>query len=132
MEWRGVISAITTPFKADYSVDHAFLAGHAKWQVENGVDGIVALGSLGEAATLSFDEKVAILKTLAGALGTKPLVAGIASLSTQEAVSLARGAGSRLRGIDGAAAVRLQHRLARDEGACIRRHRRNETHLHAL
>jgi len=92
MEWRGVISAITTPFNTDYLVDHAFLAGHAKWQVEHGVDGIVALGSLGEAATLSFDEKVAILKTLAGALGTKPLVAGIASLSTQEAVSLARAA----------------------------------------
>ena len=92
MEWRGVISAITTPFKADYGVDHAFLAEHAKWQIEHGVDGIVALGSLGEAATLAFDEKVSILKTLASALGSKPLVAGIASLSTQEAVSLARAA----------------------------------------
>ena len=92
MEWKGVISAITTPFKADYTLDHAFLAEHAKWQIDNGVDGVVALGSLGEAATLSFDEKVAILKTLAAALGTKPLVAGIASLSTQEAVSLARAA----------------------------------------
>jgi dihydrodipicolinate synthase/N-acetylneuraminate lyase len=92
MEWKGVISAITTPFKADYTVDHAFLAEHAKWQIDNGVDGIVALGSLGEAATLSFDEKVAILKTLAAALGTKPLVAGIASLGTQEGVSLARAA----------------------------------------
>jgi len=92
MEWKGVISAITTPFKADYSVDHGFLAEHAKWQIENGVDGIVALGSLGEAATLSYDEKVSILKTLAGALGSKPLVAGIASLSTSEAVSLARAA----------------------------------------
>jgi 1-pyrroline-4-hydroxy-2-carboxylate deaminase len=92
MEWKGVLSAITTPFKADYTVDHAFLAEHAKWQIENGVDGIVALGSLGEAATLAFDEKVSILKTLASALGSKPLVAGIASLSTQEAVSLARAA----------------------------------------
>ena len=92
MEWKGVLSAITTPFKADYSVDHAFLAEHARWQTEHGVDGIVALGSLGEAATLAFEEKVAILKTLAGALDNKPLVAGIASLSTQEAVSLARAA----------------------------------------
>ena len=41
MEWKGVISAITTPFNADYSVDHAFLAAHAKWQIEHGVDGIV-------------------------------------------------------------------------------------------
>jgi 4-hydroxy-tetrahydrodipicolinate synthase len=92
MEWKGVISAITTPFKPDDSVDHAFLAEHAKWQLDNGVDGIVALGSLGEAATLSFDEKVAILKTLAKVMGGRPLVAGIASLSTWEAVALARSA----------------------------------------
>jgi len=92
MEWKGVISAITTPFRADYAVDHAFLAEHAAWQIENGVDGIVALGSLGEAATLSFDEKVAILRTLAGVMKGKPLVAGIASLSTAEAVALAKAA----------------------------------------
>ena len=92
MQWKGVISAITTPFKPDYAVDHAFLAEHAAWQLENGVDGIVALGSLGEAATLSYEEKVAILKTLAKVMKGKPLVAGIASLSTAEAVALARAA----------------------------------------
>jgi len=92
MQWKGVISAITTPFKPDLSVDHAFLAEHARWQLDNGVDGIVALGSLGEAATLSFDEKLAILRTLAGAMKGKPLVAGVASLSTAEAVALAKGA----------------------------------------
>jgi 4-hydroxy-tetrahydrodipicolinate synthase len=92
MKWAGVISAITTAFKPDYAVDHAFLARHARWQLDNGVDGIVALGSLGEAATLAFDEKVAILKTLAGAMQGKPLVAGIASLGTAEAVSLAKEA----------------------------------------
>ena len=92
MEWKGVISAITTPFKPDYTVDHAFLADHAAWQLDNGVDGIVALGSLGEAATLSYDEKLAILKTLAKVMKGKPLVAGIASLSTAEAVSLAKAA----------------------------------------
>lgn len=92
MEWKGVISAITTPFKPDDSVDHAFLAEHAEWQLDNGVDGIVALGSLGEAATLAFDEKVAILKTLSKVMGARPLVAGIASLSTWEAVALARAA----------------------------------------
>jgi 4-hydroxy-tetrahydrodipicolinate synthase len=92
MKWAGVISAITTAFKPDHAVDHAFLAKHARWQLDNGVDGIVALGSLGEAATLAFDEKVAILKTLAGAVQGQPLVAGIASLSTAEAVALAKAA----------------------------------------
>ena len=92
MQWKGVISAITTPFKPDMAVDHAFLAEHAAWQLDSGVDGIVALGSLGEAATLSFDEKVAILKTLSKVMKGKPLVAGIASLSTAEAVALAKAA----------------------------------------
>ena len=92
MQWKGVISAITTPFKPDMAVDHAFLAEHAAWQLDSGVDGIVALGSLGEAATLSFDEKVAILKTLARAMKGKPLIAGIAALSTAEAVALAKAA----------------------------------------
>ena len=92
MNWKGVISAMTTAFKPDYSVDHAFVAKHAKWQLENGCDGIVAPGSLGESATLTFDEKVALLKTLVTAAGGKPVVAGIASLGTEEGVALAKAA----------------------------------------
>jgi dihydrodipicolinate synthase/N-acetylneuraminate lyase len=93
MKWAGVIPAITTAFKPDYSVDHAFIAKHAAWLIENGCTGIVALGSLGESATLKFDEKVAILKTLVNTVGSKgPVVAGIASLSTQEGVELAKAA----------------------------------------
>jgi len=92
MNWKGVISAMTTAFKPDYSVDHAFVAKHARWQLENGCDGIVAPGSLGESATLTFEEKIALLKTLVGAAGGKPVVAGIASLSTAEGVALAKEA----------------------------------------
>lgn len=93
MHWRGVIPAMTTGFKPDLSVDHDAVGKHAAWMVENGCTGIVALGSLGESATLSFDEKVAILRTSVGALeGKAPVVAGIASLSTAEAVDLARTA----------------------------------------
>ncbi len=92
MNWKGVISAMTTAFKPDYAVDHAFVAKHARWQLDNGCDGIVAPGSLGESATLSFEEKVALLKTLVGAAGGKPVVAGIASLSTSEGVDLAKAA----------------------------------------
>jgi dihydrodipicolinate synthase/N-acetylneuraminate lyase len=93
MKWQGVIPAMTTAFQPDYSVDHAFITKHARWLIDNGCTGIVALGSLGESATLRFDEKVAILQTLVKALGGKsPVVAGIASLSTMEAVDLARAA----------------------------------------
>jgi 4-hydroxy-tetrahydrodipicolinate synthase len=93
LKWTGVMPAITTAFKPDYSVDHAFIARHARWLVQHGCSGIVALGSLGESATLRFAEKVAILQTLVGALeGNAPVVAGIAALSTAEAVELAQAA----------------------------------------
>lgn len=93
MTWTGVMPAITTPFTADGDVDHAFLARHALWMVDAGCTGIVALGSLGEAATLSVPEKLEVLRTLAQALdGRVPLVAGIAALSTDEACGLAQAA----------------------------------------
>jgi len=91
--WHGVLPAITTPFTADDQVDHAFLAQHAQHMVDAGCRGIVPLGSLGEAATLSFDEKLDILRELVHALkGRAPVIPGIAALSTREAVKLAKEA----------------------------------------
>jgi 4-hydroxy-tetrahydrodipicolinate synthase len=91
--WQGVLPAITTPFDADGSVDHEFLAGHARRLVAAGCRGVVALGSLGEGATLHTDEKVEILETLVAAVGDRvPVIAGIAALSTDEATDLAHAA----------------------------------------
>lgn len=91
--WRGVVPAITTPFTTAGAVDHDFLGQHARKLVDAGCTGIVPLGSLGESATLTFDEKLAILRTLVEALnGRAPVIAGIAALSTAEAVRLARSA----------------------------------------
>jgi 4-hydroxy-tetrahydrodipicolinate synthase len=91
--WHGVIPAITTPFGADGLVDHGFLARHARVLIDAGCRGIVPLGSLGEAATLSFAEKVEVLETLVrAAAGRAPIIPGIAALSTDEAVRLARAA----------------------------------------
>jgi len=93
IHWRGVIPAITTSFNQDYSVDHVFLSEHCHWLVEAGCTGLVPLGSLGEGATLSFAEKIAILETIRAAVGTRvPIIPGIASLSTAEAVRLAQAA----------------------------------------
>jgi len=93
MEWRGVIPAITTKFNDDLTVDHEFTAKFCNWQVDNGCTGIMALGSLGEGATLSHDEKVAILKTCVEAVGNRvPVVAGISALSTAESIQLAKDA----------------------------------------
>jgi len=95
MKWQGVMPAITTCFDQNEKVDHAFMARHCRWLVENGCTGVVALGSLGEGATLSFDEKVAILRNCVSALnGRAPVVAAISALSTAEAVTQAKAAES--------------------------------------
>src|SRR5215208_1425391 len=93
MRWAGVMPATTTAFDEELNVDHAFVARHANWLIDNGCTGIVTPGSLGESATLSFDEKLALWKTLIDAVGERvPVVAAIASLSTNEAVRLAQKA----------------------------------------
>ena len=89
--WRGVIPAITTPFKSDGTIDHAFLADHAKRLIDAGCTGIVPLGSLGEGSSFSFDEKLAIVETLVQALaGRAPVIPGIGTATTAEAVRLTR------------------------------------------
>lgn len=90
MNWQGVIPAITTPFKADLSVDHEFLARHAGWLVDNGCTGVVALGSLGEGAALDPEERREVLKTCVATLSNRaPVMSGIAATSTREAVQQA-------------------------------------------
>jgi 4-hydroxy-tetrahydrodipicolinate synthase len=92
-QWAGVFPAITTPFAADLSVDHDAIATHVSWLVDRGCVGIVALGSLGESATLTFDEKVQILETCVRAVGDRaPIIAGIAGLATAECVALSQRA----------------------------------------
>ena len=91
MNWKGVMPAITTCFHTDLTVDHVFMVEHCRWLLDNGCTGIVALGSLGEGATLAFDEKIAILRTCVKAVdGRGPTVAAISALSTSEAVMLAK------------------------------------------
>jgi len=91
--WTGVIPAITTPFNADLSIDHAFLARHANWMIDAGCKGIVAPGSLGEGGTLSREERTDLWETLVAAVGPRvPVIAAISALSTDEAVHSARDA----------------------------------------
>lgn len=89
--WRGVIPAITTPFNDDGSIDHAFLARHANFLIDAGCSGIVPLGSLGEGASLAFEEKLAVVATLVQAIGDRaPVIPGIGAATTAEAVKLTR------------------------------------------
>lgn len=91
MQWKGVMPAMTTPFTGDLGVDWAFSERHARWLEANGCTGIVCLGSLGEAATLAFDEKLRIVRGAVAAVGSSiPVVGAVSALSTSEAVCLAK------------------------------------------
>lgn len=90
MKFRGVLPAITTPFTTDDGVDHAFLRDHVRQMLDAGCAGIVALGSLGEGATLDADEKRAVLTTCVEAAGGAPVVAAVSALSTRDAVAIAQ------------------------------------------
>jgi len=92
MKWQGVMPAITTAFDDRLEVDHGFVSRHVRWLLDNGCTGIIALGSLGEAATLTFVEKEAVLRTVKSSAGSAPAVAAISALSTSEAVELAKAA----------------------------------------
>jgi len=95
MNFTGVMPAMTTAFDKDSKVDHKFVMRHAQWLIENGCTGIICLGSLGEAPTLAFAEKIDVLKSVVAALDGKfPVVAAISALSTTEAVELAKAAQS--------------------------------------
>jgi len=93
MKWYGVMPAMTTCLDERMKVDAAFMTRHCQWLIDNGCTGIVSLGSLGQAATLTFAEKEAILHNMtAAARDCAPVVAAISALSTEEAVSLAKAA----------------------------------------
>ena len=93
MNWKGVMPAITTCFDEDLAIDHGFMGDHCRWLLENGCAGIVTLGSLGEGATLSFEEKLQVVKTCVAAVRERaPVTASISGLATGEAVALAKAA----------------------------------------
>jgi 1-pyrroline-4-hydroxy-2-carboxylate deaminase len=88
--WSSVLPAITTPFDTDLDVDHAAAAAHVERMLAAGCGGVITCGSLGEGATLDANEKRDLITTAVAACdGKGAVVAGIASLSTRAAVSLA-------------------------------------------
>ena len=93
IQWRGVFPALTTKFTASEEIDWAAMEKHLAFQLEAGVHGLIILGSLGENATLSLDEKLEMVRFFAGAERQgRPLVACIAESSTRDAKAFARGA----------------------------------------
>ena len=85
---RGVFPAMITPFNDDGRIDHEQLAAEAQRLAGAGVDGLVPVGSTGEAATLSHDEHTEVVETVIEAVDDVPIIAGTGSNSTREALEL--------------------------------------------
>jgi 1-pyrroline-4-hydroxy-2-carboxylate deaminase len=81
--WKGVLPAVTTKFHEDFSIDRALTKKSIEAQIDAGVDGIIVCGSLGEASTLSLDEKLEVLDVAVDAArGQVPVLLTIAENST--------------------------------------------------
>jgi 1-pyrroline-4-hydroxy-2-carboxylate deaminase len=93
MNWKGVIPAVTTPFDPSGEINQSWMKKHLRWLIAAGSTGVVPLGSLGEGATLSLEEKRTVLNLSCEAVGQAgSVVAGVAALSTRDAVKLAQEA----------------------------------------
>jgi 4-hydroxy-tetrahydrodipicolinate synthase len=102
MDTTGCGTAIITPFRADGSIDEPALWALVNWQIESGIDFIVACGSTGEAATLDEEEWLHVIRIVAEAsAGRVPVWAGCTHNSTRALVRQA----SLLRRIPGVGAV---------------------------
>ena len=87
---EGCLTALVTPFSGG-KVDFGTLGKLVDWQIENGVDGIVSVGTTGESATLDVDEHVAVIAaTVKAARGRVPVIAGAGGNATSEALTLTK------------------------------------------
>lgn len=91
--WQGIFPAVTTKFFADERIDAEGTARHIDFQIRNGIHGLVTCGSLGEASTLSLEEKLEVARiALDAAAGRVPVLANISETSTREALRYVDGA----------------------------------------
>src|SRR6185437_9371366 len=89
--WNGVYPALTTNFTSQDELDLPLFNKNLQFQIDAGVDGIVLAGSLGEASTITLDEKERLVKSaVETATGKVPVILNIAEGSTREAIRQAR------------------------------------------
>jgi len=90
---EGVFTVMVTPFTDDGEVDYAGLRKNVSWQIEQGIHGLIPLGSTGEFASLEDDEKRQIAETVIDeADGRVPAVVGATAETTEKAIEYARHA----------------------------------------
>ncbi len=92
-QWRGIFPAVTTKFDADENLDVQAMERHFEFLIANGVDGLVTGGSLGEASTLTLEEKLQVAEiAVKVSAGRVPVLANVSETSTREALRYVDGA----------------------------------------
>ena len=90
LQWNGIMPAVTTKFNDDDSLDMAMFGVNIEAQIEAGVNGIILGGTLGEASTLTKEEKKVLIETtVAISNGRVPVIINIAEQSTTDAIEAA-------------------------------------------
>jgi 4-hydroxy-tetrahydrodipicolinate synthase len=90
--FRGSFTALVTPFKKG-AVDEAMFREQVEWQITEGTNGLVPVGTTGESPTLSHDEHKQVVEwCIDQARGRVPVIAGAGSNSTREAIELSQHA----------------------------------------
>ncbi|HKR26401.1 MAG TPA: dihydrodipicolinate synthase family protein, partial [Acidobacteriaceae bacterium] len=99
MDLQGCGTALITPFRADGSIDERALYDLARWQVESGIDWLVACGTTAETPTLDEHEWLQVIQIVTeAAAGRVPVWAGCTHNATRQAVAKARAA-AQVRGV---------------------------------
>jgi 4-hydroxy-tetrahydrodipicolinate synthase len=112
---EGAFTALITPFDG-HSIDHDAYTELVDRQIEGGIDGLVPCGTTGEAATMSKDEMLSVIRTCADAAdGRVPVVAGTGSNDTRKTIETTRAA-SEISGVDAALVVTPYYNKPDQEG----------------
>ncbi|MCC6308133.1 MAG: dihydrodipicolinate synthase family protein [Chitinophagaceae bacterium] len=90
-EWKGVFPALLTPFTQDDQLDILLFEKNLQAQLDAGVSGVIIGGSLGEASTITSDEKEKLVKAAVNYVkGRIPVLMNIAECTTKDAVAQAK------------------------------------------
>jgi 4-hydroxy-tetrahydrodipicolinate synthase len=91
--FHGSMTALVTPMREDFSIDEDAYARLIEWQIAEGTQGIVPVGTTGESPTLTHEEHQRVVELAVEVAGSRiPVVAGAGSNSTAEAIGLAQHA----------------------------------------
>lgn len=113
--FKGSLVALITPMRTDGSVDEGAFASFVDWQISEGTQGLVPVGTTGESPTLTHAEHKRVVEiAIEVARGRVPVIAGAGSNSTAEAIDLARHA--RTAGADAVLVVTPYYNKPTQEG----------------